>query len=60
VLLGGPDDYGRDFDILAVVATKPASTEFHRYFEEDSASLLGLPWLPAGTTVADRITVTRR
>ena len=60
--LDDPSDYGRQFDIYAVTGDEIAKQRFEEYFRNarNTGSWPGLPSLPDGTQIEDKITVTRR
>ncbi len=60
--LDDPADYGRRFDIYAVTGDEIAKQRFEEYFRNarNTGSWPGLPSLPDGTKIEDKITVTRR
>jgi hypothetical protein len=60
--LEDPVDYGRRFDIYAVTADEMAKQGFEEYFRNarNTGSWPGLPSLPDGTKIEDKVTVTRR
>jgi hypothetical protein len=55
----GPEDAGKVYDLLLVAADADAVNAFLRYDVEHGDAFLGMPALPAGVTVLDRVTVTR-
>ncbi|HEX6750194.1 MAG TPA: hypothetical protein VF092_23070 [Longimicrobium sp.] len=59
--LGGAQDAGRRFEVLAVAADAAARAEFHGYIDEGARrqSWDGLVRLPAGAREYDRVAVTR-
>jgi len=61
VFVGGPGDKGRIFFVLAVLASKSASSAFLNYLKESATthSSPGLKALPAGATEYDRVEVMR-
>ncbi len=62
VYIGQPNDSGKRFDIIAVVANGEAQNAFNVYLADarDRSDWPGLEALPAGATIHDRITVTRK
>ncbi len=60
--LGGAQDAGRRFEVLAVAADAAARAEFHAYLDEGARrqSWEGLVRLPAGAREYDRVAVTRQ
>ena len=61
---GIPQDKGKDlkFDVLAVTVDKNAEAEFEKYLSQARGTndYPGLQQLPPGTTIYDRLTVTRK
>jgi hypothetical protein len=62
IFVGGRDEGGEHFRIIAVVANNEASSSFERYLAKgiETGSFPGLPDLPAGVTAQAAVKVTRR
>lgn len=60
--IGQPDDSGKRFDIIVVVANQEAENALNVYLANarDRSDWSGLGNLPAGATIYDRVTVTRK
>lgn len=62
VYLGQPNDSGKRFDVIAVVANAEAQNAFNAYLADarDRGDWPGLETIPAGAMIYDRVTVTRK
>lgn len=60
--VGGPDDSGKSFEVLLLVADQPAIIVFQEYNDSDPASngYPGLAQLPASAELAGSVTVQRQ
>ena len=58
---GGSKDIGQYFAILALIASEEATQLFTSYVEKaiETGDWRGVPWLPKGTEVYDKVVVTR-
>jgi hypothetical protein len=61
-IIGNPNESGKKFQLLAVIADEKANNEITLYLDEGNRKIIwpGIQELPDGTIIADRISVTRK